>query len=131
MLWNSSLETGIKLIDEQHKQLFDKADELLEATGGDKISKVLDFLVFYITKHFTDEQKLHASVDYPKATVHRGYHDKYVESFKKFQEKYKEEGATLKNKMAANTIVVGWLKDHIMVHDKEFTKYYKEKTGQK
>ncbi|GHS96133.1 hemerythrin [Synergistales bacterium] len=131
MLWNSSLETGIKLVDEQHKQLFDTADELLDADGDDKIKKALDFLASYITKHFTDEQKLHASVSYPKAAVHKGYHDEYVKTFKKFQEQYNKEGATLSNKMAANKIVVGWLKDHIMVHDKEFTKYYKEKTAQK
>ncbi|GHS85096.1 hemerythrin [Synergistales bacterium] len=131
MLWNSSLETGIKLVDEQHKQLFDKADELLVASSGDTIKKVLDFLASYIVKHFTDEQSLHQSVSYPKATAHRGYHNEYVKTFKKFQEQYEKEGPTLSNKMAANKIVVGWLKDHIMVHDKEFTKYYKEKTAQK
>ncbi|GHV34293.1 hemerythrin [Synergistales bacterium] len=131
MLWSSALETGIKLIDEQHKQLFDKADELLEANGDDKIKKILDFLASYVAKHFSDEQKLHLSVNYPKAPTHRGYHDEYIKTFKTFKEGYEKEGPTLANKIAANKIIVGWLRDHIMVHDKEFTRYYREHTPQK
>ncbi|MDR3332505.1 MAG: bacteriohemerythrin [Synergistaceae bacterium] len=125
MLWSKNLETGIDMIDEQHKELFRQIDILLDIKNENRIEATLDFLGKYIVKHFTDEQNMHAQAKYPKAAAHKEYHDNYVQTFRKLKEKYIKEGPTVTNNMEVNKTVVGWLKDHILVHDKEFAQFYK------
>jgi hemerythrin len=127
MLWSKTLETGITQIDEQHKELFRQVDLLLEPGNANRHREVLDFLDGYIVKHFTDEQKLQAEAGYPKAATHKSYHDNYVIVFRKLKEKYIKEGPTATKNIEINKNVVGWLKDHILVHDKEFAAYCKSR----
>ncbi|MDL2263453.1 hemerythrin family protein [Synergistaceae bacterium OttesenSCG-928-I11] len=125
MFWSSSLETGIASIDEQHKELFNQIDILVDTSNGERIKSTLDFLDNYIVKHFTDEQRLHKEKKYPKAVEHKKYHDNYIVVFRKLKEKYIAEGPTLSNNMALNKTVLGWLKEHILVHDRAFAAYCK------
>jgi hemerythrin len=130
MLWTKNLETGIPTIDEQHKELFRQIDSLLAVSGADKekqVAEALNFLDKYIVKHFGDEQKMHAQEKYPKAAAHKTYHDNYVKTFQQLKEQYIKEGPTVANNMAVNKSVVGWLKEHILVHDKEFADFCKKK----
>jgi hemerythrin len=125
MLWSKSLETGISLIDEQHKELFRQVDILLDQSNANRHKDSLNFLDGYIVKHFSDEQKMQMDSKYPKAVQHKKFHDDYVVVFRKLKEKYLKEGPSAANNMEINKTVVGWLKDHILVHDKEFATYYR------
>ncbi|MDR1651202.1 MAG: bacteriohemerythrin [Synergistaceae bacterium] len=125
MLWTKSLETGIAKIDEQHKELFRQIDMLLDPKNTNRHAEVINFLDGYIAKHFSDEQRMQADSKYPKAAAHKSYHDGYIVSFRKLKETYLKEGPTAQNNMAVNKSVVGWLKEHILVHDKEFAEYYR------
>jgi hemerythrin len=127
MLWTKSLETGITKIDEQHKELFKRIDTLMDAGNKDRFKETIDFLGDYVVKHFADEQKMHAESKYPKAAVHKKYHDNYVIEFRKLREQFLKEGHTLATSQAINKNVIGWLKEHIMVHDKEFATFVKGK----
>ncbi|UQZ90154.1 hemerythrin [Deltaproteobacteria bacterium Smac51] len=129
MLWNNSLETGIPKIDEQHKELFRQADILLDRGKDDRIPQTIDFLAKYVAKHFSDEQVMHASSQYPKALAHKQLHVDFVKRFKDLKQRYEAAGHSLQSVMDINRLVMGWLKEHIMVHDKEFANYYKMKTG--
>jgi hemerythrin len=125
MLWNSSLETGVPKIDEQHKELFRQADILLDRSKDDRIPATLNFLGDYVIKHFSDEQTLQSTSQYPKAAAHKQLHIAFINDFKAKKNEYAASGDKLSVVMAINKLVVGWLKDHIMVHDKEFANYYK------
>ncbi len=125
MLWNKNLETGISEIDAQHKELFRQIDILMDVKNDKRIKETLNFLSDYILKHFSDEEKMHRASNYPKAAMHKGYHDNYVKVFKQLKSKVETEGEVLTNKLAVSSNVVDWLKNHIMVHDLEFAKYYK------
>ena len=64
-LWKEEYKVGIDKIDEQHRQLFDKIEQLLEiAKSGDKRSnqqkcmEIIDFLVDYTVFHFNTEEAL-------------------------------------------------------------------------
>ncbi|MDR1481429.1 MAG: hemerythrin family protein [Synergistaceae bacterium] len=130
MLWTKNLETGIPTIDDQHKELFRQIDALLAVSGSDKerqVAEALEFLDKYIVRHFGDEQKMHTQSRYPKAAEHKGYHDNYVVTFRQLKEKYNREGPTVGNNMAVNKSVVSWLKEHILVHDKDFADFYRKR----
>lgn len=125
MLWDQSLETGIKQVDDQHKELFRQIDILLDVSKANRVNETMNFLDSYIVKHFSDEQKLHLQSNYPKAILHKGYHDNYVITFRQLKSKLQREGSGLLNTMEVNRVVVDWLKNHILVHDKEFAQYYR------
>jgi methyl-accepting chemotaxis protein len=125
-LWNKSLETGIELIDKQHMELFRQIEILLDSGNASRVNETLDFLEKYIAKHFSDEQDMQAKSNYPKAAKHKKYHEAYKVTFHELKEKYIKEGPTITNNIAVNKTVIGWLKDHIMIQDKDFAKFYKE-----
>lgn len=125
MLWTETLATGIPAIDEQHKELFRQIDVLVDTKNEGRIEETLGFLEKYIVKHFGDEQRMHRQANYPKAAAHKGYHDAYVISFKKLKDKYVKEGPSVTNTIAVNKNVIGWLREHILIHDKEFAAFYK------
>lgn len=124
MLWDRSLEIGVPAVDAQHKELFQRIDKLLDPSNQNRFNEMMDFLGDYIVKHFTDEQKIHRDSGYPKAITHQFYHDNYVRVFNQLKQKVAREGNTLTVNLEINKTVVGWLKNHILVHDREFSQYY-------
>jgi hemerythrin len=125
MLWDKTLETGIESIDAQHKELFRRIDMLSDKNNDKKMVDMLAFLEEYVHVHFRDEEALHLKSKYPKAAEHKSYHAAYVDIIKKLKERLKSEGDTLLVRLEVNKTVFGWLKDHILVHDKEFSRFYK------
>ena len=124
-LWNQSLETGIPAIDDQHKELFRQVGVLFDNTEADRVPQMLEFLEKYVEKHFSDEQQLHIKSQYPDRESHKKMHGDFVTAFKKMKQEYDTDGAKLTVLLKINKTVADWLKQHIMVHDKEFAKYCK------
>jgi hemerythrin len=126
MLWNKALETGIPTIDDQHRELFRQVDILLDTSKQDRVPQTLKFLGDYVKKHFNDEQTLHLKSKYPKTDAHRKMHADFVNAYVKMAKEYESDST---NKLATllkiNKTVVDWLKNHIMIEDKDFATYYK------
>jgi hemerythrin len=115
---------GVPKIDEQHKELFVQAEKLLDRSQQQRIPETLEFLKNYVVRHFTDEEALQRRSQYPKSAFHHNLHVDFVNKYKKLYEEFKASGEKLSVVLAINSLVVNWLKDHIMVHDKEFCQYY-------
>jgi hemerythrin len=126
MLWNSTLETGIPVIDEQHKELFRQVDILLDTSNKNRINETLDFLGQYVIKHFTAEEVMHARSGYPKAAEHKKMHVAFVGTYKALRDEYVKTGMSLPTLMKINNTAVNWLKEHIMREDKNFAVFYKQ-----
>ncbi|MDR1166651.1 MAG: hemerythrin family protein [Deltaproteobacteria bacterium] len=129
MQWSKNLELGVAKIDAQHKELFVQADKLLDRSQQSRIPQTLDFLKGYVVKHFSAEEALQKISLYPKAPFHHGLHVDFVNKFKKLYDQFLSAGEKLTVVMAINSMVTNWLKDHILVHDKEFADYYIKKMG--
>ncbi|MDR1607467.1 MAG: hemerythrin family protein [Deltaproteobacteria bacterium] len=127
MLWSKNLETGIPKIDEQHKELFRQADFLVDSSKSDKVEVTLNFLKDYVSKHFSDEEAYQRGSQYPKYEDHRKLHVEFAAIFKKKLEEYKQATNKTSVLLGINSIVVNWLKEHIMRHDREFAAFYLQK----
>jgi hemerythrin len=127
MLWNKSLEIGIPAIDLQHKELFKQIDILSDVNQKDRIPQTLEFLGEYVKKHFNDEQGWHSRSNYPKAEPHKKMHADFVTAFVKMKHEYDADHNNVAVLHKINKTVFDWLKTHIMVHDKDFATYYKER----
>jgi hemerythrin len=126
MQWNPNLETGIAKIDQQHQELFRQTDILTDTSKADRIPETLKFLGDYVVKHFTDEQVMHVASHYPKAAAHKQFHQAFVTEFKKLKQEFDSSGKNFAIVLRINHTVLQWLREHIMVHDKEFAKFYRE-----
>jgi len=128
MQWTDQLETGIPKIDEQHKELFRQTEILLDRSKVGRIKETVQFLGDYVLRHFIDEQGLQAAVKYPKAEAHKKFHTAFADKISELKKRIEESSDDIKFELATeiNRTVIRWLKDHIMVHDKEFAVFYRE-----
>jgi hemerythrin len=129
--WDGSLETGHKLIDEQHKQLFAAINELLETCragkGKEELSKSLDFLTNYTIKHFFEEEQIQQKYQYPEYPNHKQYHDGFKAAVRDLTVRLIMKGASDELISELREKVGDWLVNHIKIHDFRLAKYLKEK----
>ncbi len=74
MIWNEQLSVGIPAIDDQHKELIKKINDLTDTIFKDedreKVLEFIDFLDNYVTAHFSHEEALMLEADYPEIVSH-------------------------------------------------------------
>lgn len=115
--WDRSLSVGVKLIDEQHQELFRMVNGLIEAMmknqGKAELEKLLSFLGTYVVQHFGAEEKLMAQYRYPDAVRHKQQHADFIKTFTGVKAEFDKLGATPNVSIAVNKVVCSWLKEHI------------------
>jgi hemerythrin len=85
ILWDPDFETGVVIIDSQHKKLFEFYNEILAMCDEEDVH-LLDFLIFeglnYYTKyHFTVEQIILTHLEYYTVRVaHEKEHEGFIRS---------------------------------------------------
>jgi hemerythrin len=130
LAWTPDLAVGVDLIDEQHKALIEKMNELDRAVrhsrGVPKIIKTLDFLIEYTDFHFGTEEKNMAALDYPQYEYHKGQHAEFVTTLKNLEMDFEEEGATEALAESINTFMFNWLVNHIKTVDVAFGRFIEE-----
>ncbi|NLJ59042.1 MAG: hemerythrin family protein [Tissierellia bacterium] len=129
ILWNKNLEVGNDLIDQQHKKLFEKADQLFEAGKSGKtkehIMQMFDFLDDYAKTHFRDEEKYMQSINYPEYNQQKQMHESFIEKLAELRSQYEKDGANISVIIGANQFILDWLVKHISTADKKIGQYAK------
>jgi hemerythrin len=133
MEWTEDLSVGVRKIDEQHKELFSRINDLVEAikshTCKYKIGDVIKFLEDYIVFHFGEEEKIMLDLDYPGYEGHLKEHEKFMAAFAELKkELQKLEGAasgSYELSVETNQVVVDWILAHISKIDKGLGRFLK------
>jgi hemerythrin len=125
--WHNSYSIGIRLVDEQHKELINLTNRLHEASvlGWDN-SKVafmsaIRAAVDYVGYHFTTEEKIMERVNYPDYKVHKKEHSDFVKEVLRQVQDFQAD-----QKASANDFVLflkDWVQAHIAVCDKKMGIY--------
>ncbi len=125
--WSEDLATGVETIDDQHKEIFRRADRLSaacsEGKGKEEVLKLVEFLEDYIKEHFAAEERLQMRNAYPDYASHKALHTQFVAEVARLTTALKEEGATLPLVIMTNKTVTSWLVQHISKIDMEFASY--------
>lgn len=116
---------GIKMIDEQHNQLFTYADEAYELLNDeftsdkyDRINILLEKLYDYTVKHLADEEAYMESIHYNKLFTQKVQHQAFIEKLDEFMESHnKEEENQDEQIMKILTYLTEWLVNHILYVD--------------
>lgn len=127
MPWTPSLSVGVKMIDDQHKMWFEKAEKLFEAgknhQAKEYIGELLTFLDDYTKKHFADEERYMLSIHYPEYDAQKKAHTAFIAELAKLREDFDKSGGSLLVILNANQMVVDWLTNHISTMDKKIGQF--------
>ena len=122
--------TGIELIDSEHAQLFDYANQIYAllkdefiADKYDNIRDLLEKLMNYAKKHFADEEAYMESIRYKKIFTQKMQHQAFVDELEKYD---LEEIDAMENQEEVIgkmlTFVTDWLVEHILHLDTQIGK---------
>jgi len=121
--WNDSLLIGVRLIDNQHRELIDRIDKLLHAChlgkGSAEVEETLRFVVSYIRKHFKDEEELQAKYAYPDMVEHKKLHAEFIVSVVDLVQEFQNTGTNTELTGKVNRTLIEWLFRHIRSEDKK------------
>ena len=130
-VWTEDLSVGIELIDEQHKLLIQRLDDVAnaidEGKGESLIVKTLSFLIDYTNFHFSTEEKNMKAHNYPGFEDHHIAHEDLKKTLNDLEEDFKDEGATHILLEAINTFLNNWLITHIKGVDVKFGAFLRKK----
>jgi hemerythrin len=128
--WDDSLAMGIEEIDEQHKTLLQRLNDLSNAIGMNQgeveIVKTLDFMSDYTDHHFSAEEKHMAEVGYPGLEHQRQQHEEFKGLLKQLEQDFREDGATKELADSIDTFLANWLFKHIRDVDHKFAEFLKQ-----
>lgn len=129
--WDDSLSIGVDLIDEQHKMLIKRLNDLskaIEETQGEGgVVQTLDFLVEYTDFHFSAEEKYMAEHDYPGLEYQKKLHGEFKASLKNMVDDYEYEGVTRALTTSVNVFLHNWLINHIKGVDHKLGEFLQAK----
>lgn len=126
--FDETLVTGNEMIDDQHKELIGRINQLLESCedgqGKVKAVKMLDYLMEYTDFHFNAEEKLQEEIKYPGIQEHKAKHEEFKQAVEELQEMLQEEeGPTEAFVAQVQRNVVDWLFNHIKGFDRSVAEY--------
>lgn len=122
--WDNSVVLGIPTIDEQHKALFVWINSLNEAIergeGAEAVGEIIWNLITYVTEHFSAEERLMLSCNYPGLEEHRAEHDRFVLRLQEIQVQFIDGHEMSKNIL---NFLVEWLVTHIKGTDQGYSRF--------
>lgn len=121
-IWHVSLNTGIDVIDEQHRRIVHHINELNQAAQtADQaaIGNVIDELVDYTLSHFAFEEGLMAQANYPMLEPHKQVHQQFIAKVESFRARF-QQGEDISQELL--TMLHKWLLNHIQNEDADYAK---------
>lgn len=131
MQWDDSLSVGVDLIDEQHKSLIQRLNDMSEAVaqrqGEFETTRTLRFLIEYADFHFSCEEGHMEATGFPGLGQQQREHARFRTTLANLKQDYEEEGSTKGLAKALDTFLGTWLARHIQGIDRQFAGFLAEK----
>lgn len=127
--WKECYSCNVTKIDQQHKRLFELADEIysiISINDGydhfDEIMRAINALKEYTVYHFSYEEEVMAKYEYNALQDHKIEHDMFIMKINSV----KEEEIDQKQKeflMDLLEFIVNWIENHILKTDLKYKDY--------
>jgi hemerythrin len=119
--WTESLTVGVAHIDDQHRELFARGDELLEAMregrSRARIGSLVDFLRDYCVEHLEEEAALMRARRYPELTMHLAQHEYFTRRINAIAHEFAEGGPSTSCALSLRELLEVWFVKHIATSD--------------
>lgn len=120
--WKAEYETGVAVIDEQHRNLVEIINRFEEALQKGKASRqanqILNDLTGYTQEHFATEERLMAEAGYPHLKTHQSQHRQLLQKVERFQFEFNAAGRRITAEL--HEFLGYWLINHIQRDDRAF-----------
>lgn len=127
IVWNSDLETGVELMDEEHQCLVAIYNELnaalMKGRAHKKMNEILGSLIEYTQFHFIDEEKLMEESNYVELPQHKNEHQQLILKVQRFKKKHDMDQERISKPVMK--FLEFWLTKHIRGSDMEFAMWQK------
>lgn len=124
--WSERFETGIEVIDAQHRVLFDCLNRLGEVIHAEPSGTALDeglaCMAQRTIKHFQAEETLMKEIGYPARSLHSEQHNELILKVRTLQYK-RAKGECVTPEFVA--FLAGWFDHHITDSDLDYVKHMK------
>ena len=122
--WESKYEIGLKLIDEQHRRIFNVYNQLLvlqqkqHPCFREDILKTFEDLADYIHLHFTTEEEIMRIYGFPQFKEHKLEHEEFTLKINKLKKDFQEGDMLLMDSLVKMIRV--WIINHVLVEDLKY-----------
>lgn len=124
LFWDKKYETGIDVIDFQHRILLERTNDLIDLVNKnemqDNMFPILIFLEDYTHYHFDTEEQFFDSFNYKDKEKHLQEHREFIKKIIEFKEQYAK--GTVKIDKDLLDYLLNWLISHILGTDMSFAK---------
>lgn len=123
--WTAELVSGNKIIDNQHRALFENTNKLYEAVDKgdeDAVIDILDFLEDYVISHFKDEENYMKKARYQGLPEHQNAHKSFTIEVAKRIRDYKNTGTDVNTIRSTQKFISQWMYNHVLKMDLEMIK---------
>lgn len=126
--WSEDMSVKVREIDAQHRTLVEKINLLhqamLDNKGREAQQDIIQGMVEYANVHFETEEKYMRRLSYPGYQKHKTEHERFAEKAFELHKRSNSTGFVLTLEIL--NFLRHWLQEHILVIDKEYTKFFNE-----
>jgi len=131
-LWKESYKIGDDVVDHQHRELFEKAEKLLNtirsedyAAKKEECINTILYLKIYAIEHFAAEEKFQEAVNYKYLDMHKKIHQRFNGSVLEAEKKMLDSNFSMASIKEFTGFLTAWLTYHVAGADQKI------KTGEK
>lgn len=125
MVWKEHYKVGVQQIDEQHKQLLLRLEELLGTikrnpeNEKEECKQAVEFIKSYVKVHFTTEEMYLESIGFTELEAHKLQHEQFAVQIRDLEyELIRQDYNPETVERFANRLIKWWIQ-HIMREDKK------------
>lgn len=126
--WTHNLSVGITEIDDQHRELFKRANNLIDAISlgksWEEVARLTAFYQNYLSSHYQTEEKYMIRYSDPLYVSHKAQHTLYLMEFSGIKQCLMCSDSDTAISLVQEAIV-GWLSNHIEQSDKPMGRFIK------
>ena len=121
LTWQDDLNTGIEVIDDQHRRIVSMINQLHQAQARGValvVADVIDELVDYTLSHFAFEEELMEEAGYPFCAAHRRVHEVFTKRVSEYRLRF-QAGEDVVDEL--KSMLSRWLFNHIRNDDRAYS----------
>ena len=137
--WTQRIETGIGVLDDQHRRYFSLVNDCLSVAGSassrkqvspEKVSERLRFVRRYAVEHFATEQRIMKEANYPGFQAHFDEHMYFLQRVGDLDKQLREDGFSSKLARELQFQILEWFIRHIQTEDMDVASFLNQETEQ-
>lgn len=118
--WNPRFDTGIEVIDLQHRRIVSMINDLHSSSVGNETAMVDDVLQRmrdYVAEHFSFEEELMRAANYPYLDTHIQLHQRFMKRLETMSAQHASGEVVAKD---LSSFLTKWLTHHIGHEDQDY-----------